>query len=80
VVRHDAGRGGERRVGEDGGQQEKAAGLRIDEQRVLADPAQAGEPGEVALGERRGIDDGAGAAAGHFGLEPRGDRVGPRPQ
>ena len=67
-------------VGEEGREQEVAAGLRIDEHRVLAEPAETGSPGEVALRDRRGIDHAPRAAARHAGLEPRREVVDPRPQ
>ena len=67
-------------VGEQHGQQKITAGRGIDEHRVLAKPAEAGEPAELAFWKGRGIDEAAGAAARHSGLEPGGQRIDPAAQ
>ena len=65
-------------VGEQRREQKVAAGAGIDEHRVLAEPAQPGEAGEIPLGQRRRIDDRPGATSRHPGLEPRREGIRPR--
>ena len=56
---------GEFLIGEQGGEKEVAASLLVDEQRMFADPAQAGELSEFPFEKRRRIDD--ATASWHYG-------------
>ena len=80
MIRRQGVIGRQRHVGEKGREQEVAARGGIDEHRVFAKPAEAGGPGEVALGDRCGIDHAAGAAARHAGLQPGSELIDPDSQ
>ena len=69
--------GRKQNVGQEGLEQEVAAGSRIDEHRVLAKPAQSGKPAIVAFGERRRIDHASGVASRHPRFEPGREVVEP---
>ena len=66
-------------IGEQRGEEEPATELLVEQQRVLADPAEPGELRELALQERRGIDDAADLATGHLALQPLGESIEPLP-
>ena len=72
----------ERFAGEQGGQQEPTSQLPVQEQGVLADPAQAGQLGELAFQERGRIDHAANRRRGRQlamkvgqGVQPLADHV-----
>ncbi len=51
-------------------QEREASQPAVDEHGVLADPAQAGQAGEITLQERRGVDHGPAANLGTFATQP----------
>ncbi len=61
-------------VNQQSSEHREAAGPAIDQAGILADPAQAGEPGEVAFQERGRVADRASMNFGPLGLEPGQER------
>ena len=58
----------------------EAAEPAVDQHRVLADPAEPGQPREVAFEQRGGVGHGPAADAGALGLEPVEQRLEPSPE
>ena len=77
VVHLDWRVGREFEVGQQRRQKKETARAWVDQHRVLAEPAEAGEPGKVSLRQRRRIDHAASAAARHAGLQPGPQHVHP---
>ena len=72
--------GGQHEVGEDRREKEVTAGVRRDQHRVLADPAEPREPCEIAFGQRGRIDDTPRPKTWHPLLQPLSEGIRPRPQ
>ena len=70
VVGREGRVGLEREIEQQGAEEEIAAQLLVDQHRVLAEPAQAGPAGEVALQQRGRVHDASALRARDLGLHP----------
>src|SRR5207237_2004457 len=59
-----------RNIEQKSAEKKEAAEPLVQQHGVFAEPAKAGAPGEVALQQRRRIDDGTAVASRHFFLHP----------